>query len=204
MLNFKFRFFAVISLTCLSLSSFAQEMMVHFQQHTVKDGETVESITQQYNIDQMDFLLLNDFPTTINLQPGTVVLIKIINDEEFDQLALADPSSVSGFHESKPIVDLSPPTDKKTEPKPVVEQEPEPEPQPEPAPAVANRKRSTNDIEYGPRGTAYHVSRTAYHVVELNQTCYRIALIYGMNLEYLMELKNMHSYLIFPGQQLRV
>jgi len=188
MLKPVFRFLFITLFTFSALNDFAQETMVHFQQHTVKQGETVESITQQYNIDQMDFLLLNDFPTTINLQPGTVVLIKIINDEEFEQLAAIDMSSVSGFRQSKQVIDLAPSTAKK----------------PEPIPVVPKREPSTKDIEYGPRGTTYHVSRNGYHIVEKDQTCYRIAIIYGLNLEFLLELNNLHSYLIIPGQKLRV
>ena len=161
----------------------AQIQVTHFQEHEVKKGETAATIATKYHLDLNDFLLLNDFPEDIKLNPGTVVLIREIKGEEINLNDTTEDVHVSGYRPTKPIIDLAPP------PVPVKKEEP---------------KASTKQIEYGPHGTVYHVSTNGYHVVEKNQTCYRIALIYGLNLDYLQELNNLSNYTIKVGQRLRV
>jgi LysM repeat protein len=64
--------------------------------------------------------------------------------------------------------------------------------------------RSTNKTEMGPGGIVYHVSTSQYHVVERKQTFYRIALIYGLTINELLQLNNLSSTDLRIGQKLRV
>lgn len=193
MISFIFRSIVISSLVLFStLATQAQIQVTHFQQHSVEKGETAKTIAAKYNIDFIDFILLNDFPADVKLPTGTIVLIREIKEDELDKQLSgtttdeADTSKpkeeiqVSGLKPGKPVVNLAP-EPVKTEPK------------------VAKQ-----NIVYGPNRTRYIISQNGYHIVEKNQTCYRIALIYEINLDYLMELNNLSSYTIEIGQKLKV
>lgn len=161
----------------------AQIQVTHFQQHSVQKGETARTIAAKYNIDFTDFILLNDFPEDVKLPTGTIVLIRELKESEID---FSDTTiQVSGFKPTEPVINLAPEPVKET-------------------PKKAEPKVAKQSIVYGPNRTCYIVSQNGYHVVEKNQTCYRIALIYNINLDYLMELNNLSSYIIEIGQKLKV
>ncbi len=107
-------------------------------------------------------------------------------------------------------------------PKPVVEEKPKPAPvkttavevveKPKP---VAVKKQaadepfvvpppSTKAVEVGPHGVKYNVSKSEYHIVEKNQTFFRIALIYGMSVDELKELNGLSNTTVEIGQKLKV
>ena len=74
-------FFAVIMFSAFSAQA-QQERFPQFLKHTVKPGETVKSIVEQFNVKSSDFLMLNDFPPTIKLKPGQVVLVRKLKEGE--------------------------------------------------------------------------------------------------------------------------
>lgn len=173
-----------ISCFFIATTAGAQVQVTHFQQHSVANGETAASICTMYKLDLTDFLLLNDFPKDVKLKPGTVVLVRELKEDDVKPEEIQAPSPVSGFRESRPVINLSP----------------------EPYTVTTNEKpvASTRDYEYGPHGTIYRVSKTGYHQVERKHTCFRIALIYGLTLEELMQLNGLSDYNIRIGQRLKV
>ena len=114
-------------------------------------------------------------------------------------------------------------TTEKTEPAPaetVSHEKPKPAPvktapvaeKPKPAPArkeVAEQPfvvppPSTKAVEIGPHGVKYNVSKEEYHIVQKNQTFFRIALIYGMSVDELKALNGLDNTTVEIGQKLKV
>ena len=174
--------FFFIFILLASVTAHAQIQVLHYQQHNVKPGETATSIAAQYTIPLREFLLLNDFPENIKLKAGSLVLIRGLNENETKAEEVKD-KNVSGIKPTKPAAEITSQTS---------------------SPVVAPRVASTKKLEYGPTGIVYHISANKFHLVEKKQTCFRIALIYGLAMEELLKLNNLPNTNIQIGQRLRV
>ena len=173
--------FLFIFILLASVTAHAQIQVLHYQQHNVKPGETATSIAAQYNIPLREFLLLNDFPENVKLKAGSLVLIRGLNETETKAEEVKD-KNVSGIKKTKPVTEITP----------------------QPSVASSTRVPSTKKLEYGPTGIVYHVSANKFHLVEKKQTCFRIALIYGLAMDELLKLNHLPNTNIQIGQRLRV
>ncbi len=192
--------------TLLFFSAFtskAQTAFPRFQKHYVLEGETATSIARNFNVSLQDFCLLNDFPQTVKLKPGQQVLIKQLkNDEEEVMEEVPMPTRrdpVKTVAKEDAIVSYDEPAPAK----PARETAPAKRSN-LPAEEAAVPAPSTKAVEVGPHGTKYKVSQEEYHIVQKNQTFYRIALIYGLTVDELKELNNLSSTTIEIGQRLKV
>lgn len=206
----------------------AQVAYPRFQKHMVQDGETAAAIAEHFNVTLSDFCLLNDFPTTVKLQPGQVVLVKQLKEgekeiieegvykkskpvksEPFATSSEDKPKSTSSKTTSTAVEEKSKSvtttTTTKESSKPATTKETTSASQPKTTdePTVAP-PASTKAVEHGPHGEVYNVSQTGYHVVAKGQTFYRIALIYGLSVDELKDLNGMSNYNISVGQKLKV
>ncbi len=171
---------ALFILSALSVS--AQERLPQFLEHTVKTGETLNSITSRYSVNAKDFLMLNDFPETIKLKPGQKVLIRELKEGERPEKEM--------MAESKPMISEKPST--------AAKQKMQEQPIERSAPMSSGRS-----VE-GPGGVMYKISDTGYHTVERGQTFYRISLVYGISTDELKQLNNLPNTTVSVGQKLRV
>jgi LysM repeat protein len=200
---------ALVIMIVFSALGLNAQTLPRFQKHYVLDGETATSIARSFNVPFTDFCLLNDFPETVKLTPGQQVLIK--------QLGAGEEEVI----ETAPL-----PTRKAVIKNPAKEEElttaaeaSKPAPARETAPArtaparevaVVNEEKpgvtppSTKAVEVGPHGIKYNVSKDEYHVVQKNQTFFRIALIYGLTIDELKELNNLSTTTVEIGQRLKV
>jgi len=179
--------------------TYAQERLPQFLKHTVKQGEDINSIAQNFNVDPTDMLLLNDFPKGVNLEEGQVILVRLLRDGETppkEEMASSKPSktttktaTANNSPKAAPVA-----TKPVTENKEVLSTEP----------VASVPAASTKKVETGPNGTTYQVTQAEYHVVEKGQTFYRIALIYGLTIDQLKALNNMSNTNIAVGQKLKV
>ncbi len=264
----------------------AQNSYPHFQKHYVLDGETTESIAEQFQVPVGDFCLLNDFPQDVKLKYGQLVLIRMLKagekeivesppvsktaEDNSTTISNSNEKSLNRVEETTENID----NNKTEENSPVSRMEAdnstsattisenntsikteeivgskdeelredskltrknasytelekdifipkEPSAQKKEMPALKkeavtsqNESKvsntfivpppSTKSIEIGPNGTKYIVSKSDYHIVEKNQTFFRIALIYGMSVEELKELNNLNNTIVEIGQKLRI
>lgn len=180
----------------------AQEKLPQFLKHTVKAGETLNSIAAQYRVNKKDLCLLNDFPENKKVSTGEVILIKTLTDKEARDLS---SGTYSPTVTAKPKTEPARPTKTETQPtKEVVKKETPPVKTEEKKTTAAAPAPSTQKVETGPGGTKYNVSSNEFHTVEKGQTFYRIALIYGLTVDELKQLNYMSTTDISVGQKLRV
>jgi LysM repeat protein len=228
-MNMKLHPIAMIAVLMFFMSTLnAQVAIPHFQKHTVKEGETATMVANKFHVSLTDFCLLNDFPETVKLKPGQVVLIKQLKDGEEEVIeeapkksnlmssekwvspseSKAAPAKTSGAsrEESRPSSTSTAKESSKSEVSEPASEKPR-------ASSTATIKTtdpgvtpppSTKAVEVGPGGKVYNVSKSGYHVVEKGQTFYRIALIYGLSVDDLKALNGMSNTNIAVGQKLKV
>lgn len=66
------------------LTTNAQDAIPRFQKHEVQEGETATSIAKTFNVDLQSFCLLNDFPESVTLTEGQIVLIRQLEPGEME------------------------------------------------------------------------------------------------------------------------
>ncbi len=66
------------------LTTNAQDAIPRFQKHEVQEGETASSIAKSFNVDLQSFCLLNDFPESVTLTEGQIVLIRQLEPGEME------------------------------------------------------------------------------------------------------------------------
>lgn len=192
----------------LSYTASSQIAYPRFQKHTVLDGETAQTIAEQFNVTVSDFCLLNDFPKDVKLKFGQVVLVKQLKEGEkeiVEDVPLQKTKPVKMEAAIKPAEEKPNPAPTKTTTTTITEK-----PKPVETKKVVDEKPfvvpppSTKAVEVGPGGTKYNVSQNEYHVVAKGQTFFRIALIYGLSVEELKELNGLTNTTIEIGQKLKV
>lgn len=193
----------------------------NFQKHTVKQGETAKTIAAKYKVSFTDFCLLNDFPPTVTVSTGQVVLIRQLNPgETYVEEKSAAPATTTKPAPAKTetATTTTKPTPAKTETattsttaKPSAKVEPT---EIKSKPVISTPATTTSaPVEKpvvtkadftGPGGTKYESSGDGYHIVKTGQTFYRIALINGLTVDELKALNNLTNTNVEVGQKLKV
>jgi LysM repeat protein len=200
-----FSFFSIFFLATTLL--FAQ---TKFLKHKVRQGETIGSIAAKYETDKSYILMLNDFPPTVKLNAGDVVLIRELKPGEEQVKETRD------FVES-PSSTYVPPAPK-AEP---VKTEKIADTKPEPkrvertvATTTTSSAAPTSDPKAGAtaqvgdvvnfNGTVYNVSGDGYHIFEKGQTLYRLSVIYKISVDKIKALNGLTSNDVPAGTKLKV
>jgi LysM repeat protein len=207
---------------------------VKFEEYKVKKDESPSSIAANNNISEQDFLTINNFKKNVKLKTGQMVKIRAILEEatppaettkaEEKPVEAAPPVEATpppaGKVEEKPApVEEKPAPAENSEHSNQLaatrkhpsagnneesETPPPAKPAPAPKPKPAPRSAYSGDETVGPDGTQYTVSNDGYHVVEKNQTMYRISRIYHISIDELMRINNLSTTNLEIGQKLKV
>ncbi len=83
-MKLSFTFILAVLFSSFVFTAAAQDDIPRFQKHEVQEGETVASICKAFNVNLQEFCLLNDFPESITLSEGQIVLIKQLAPGEME------------------------------------------------------------------------------------------------------------------------
>lgn len=83
-MKLSFTFILAVLFSSFVFTAAAQDDIPRFQKHEVQEGETVASICKAFNVNLQEFCLLNDFPESVTLSEGQIVLIKQLQPGEME------------------------------------------------------------------------------------------------------------------------
>jgi len=187
-----------------------------FLKHKVRQGETIGSIAAKYEADKNYILMLNDFPPSVKLNAGDVVLIRELKPGEEQALETRDFVESSSSTYTPPAPKAEPAkTERVSEPakteKVVAETKAEVK---KVERTVAASAAPTSDPKAGAsaqagdvvnfNGTTYSVTDDGYHVVEKGQTLYRLSVIYKTSVDKIKALNGLTSNDVPVGTKLKV
>ncbi|MFM2307127.1 MAG: LysM domain [Bacteroidota bacterium] len=100
------------------LTTNAQDAIPRFQKHEVQEGETATSIAKSFNVDLQSFCLLNDFPESVTLTEGQIVLIRQLEPGEMEVQENLPAKKERKIVRTDDAISYEKPAEKTTESKP--------------------------------------------------------------------------------------
>lgn len=83
-MKLSFTFILALLFSSFVFTAAAQDDIPRFQKHEVQEGETASSIAKAFNVNLQEFCLLNDFPESVTLTEGQIVLIRQLQPGEME------------------------------------------------------------------------------------------------------------------------
>ncbi len=152
--------------------------------HTVKKGETVWSISQEYGITQWAIRYKNRMQQHERLEVGRVLWLKNIRPE----------SSVVAYKEPKSVIEIGDEVIEELNDEPVITKE---EPKPDES---STSKQQGNKNE----ATAIELYAPLIHKVEAGETLYAISKKHQLTVEQIKTWNNLETNEVSVGQELRL
>lgn len=196
---------AVSFMTLLHVCTNAQKATPKYVKHVVEYTETVYSIPVHYNMTTKEFLSVNNFPIDVELKPGQEVLIREMTPEEIEEARLrklkeTPEQSIKISSNEQARLEMK----KKVEAVDMTKADAGDQKLPVAKFDAPKAISVDNDIDIGPNGIAYKISKDGYHMVEKKQTIYHLSKIYNISIDDLKRLNNLASTDILIGQRLKV
>lgn len=189
-----------------------------FLKHKVRQGETIGSIAAKYEADKNYILMLNDFPPSVKLNAGDVVLIRELKpgeqqvEETRDFVESSSSTYTPPAPKSEPVKSEKVAENVKYER--IADTKPEPRRAEKTVAATATSAAPTSDPKAGANaqagdvvnfnGTTYSVADDGFHVVEKGQTLYRLSVIYKTSVDKIKALNGLTSNDVPVGTKLKV
>ncbi len=187
-----------------------------FLKHKVKQGETISSIAAKYEADKNYILMLNDFPPSVKLNAGDVVLIRELKPGEEQVRETRDFVETSSSTYTPPAPKSEPvKTERVSEPtrteRVVAETKPEVKKvertvtataAPSSDPKAGAGAQAGDVVNFN--GTVYNVTDDGYHTFEKGQTLYRLSVIYKISVDKIKALNGLASNDVPVGTKLKV
>jgi len=186
-----------------------------FLKHKVRQGETIGSIAAKYEADKNYILMLNDFPPSVKLNAGDVVLIRELKPGEEQVKETRDFVETSSSTYTPPAPKSEPVKSEKVSENVKYERIVDIKPEVKKAErTVALSSAPTSDPKAGAsaqagdvvnfNGTTYSVADDGYHIVEKGQTLYRLSVIYKTSVDKIKSLNGLTSNDVPVGTKLKV
>jgi len=186
-----------------------------FLKHKVRQGETIGSIAAKYEADKNYILMLNDFPPSVKLNAGDVVLIRELKPGEEQVKETRDFVETSSSTYTPPAPKSEPVKSEKVSENVKYERIVDIKPEVKKAErTVALSSAPTSDPKAGVsaqagdvvnfNGTTYSVADDGYHIVEKGQTLYRLSVIYKTSVDKIKSLNGLTSNDVPVGTKLKV
>ncbi len=186
-----------------------------FLKHKVRQGETIGSIAAKYEADKNYILMLNDFPPSVKLNAGDVVLIRELKLGEEQVKETRDFVETSSSTYTPPAPKSEPVKSEKVSENVKYERIVDIKPEVKKAERnVALSSAPTSDPKAGVsaqagdvvnfNGTTYSVADDGYHIVEKGQTLYRLSVIYKTSVDKIKSLNGLTSNDVPVGTKLKV
>jgi|APTNR8051073442_1049403.scaffolds.fasta_scaffold51526_1 LysM repeat protein len=190
-----------------------------FLKHKVKQGENINTIAAKYEADKNYILMLNDFPPSVKLSAGDIVLIRELKPGEEQVTETRDFVESSSSTYTPPAPKAEPArTETISEPARTVKVAAEVKTEvkkvektvavaattaaPSSDPKAGANAQAGDVVNYN--GTIYNVSNDGYHTFEKGQTLYRLSVIYKTPVDKIKALNGLTSNDVAAGTRLKV